>query len=135
MSISTRNSSTTLFFSFLLLVVGGPVIVAQSNSETQLGKVDATSQTQQHTLPTITAQRVDEAPILDGILNDDVWQFSAIVDTFYQQEPIEGAPATERTEVQILYDETALYFGVTAYDSGPYGLVASEMRRDAEQLF
>ena len=135
MYISSRKSSTTLSFSLLLLVVSGSAIVAQSNSETRLGKVDASSSTGQRTSPSITAQRIETAPILDGILDDDVWQLSTIVDNFYQQEPIEGAPATERTEVRILHDETALYFGVTAYDSEPDGLVASEMRRDAEQLF
>ena len=51
----------------------------------------------------VAAVRVDEAPVLDGVLDDAVWQRASVIDQFVQQEPEEGAPATERTEVLILY--------------------------------
>jgi hypothetical protein len=35
---------------------------------------------------------------LDGILSEDFWREVAAIDDFRQQEPEEGAPATERTE-------------------------------------
>src|SRR5215470_6754393 len=49
------------------------------------------------------AERVDRAPKLDGTLNDPLWQHARPIDDFRQQEPLEGQPATERTEVRILY--------------------------------
>ena len=53
---------------------------------------------------------------------------------FTQQEPSDGEPATERTEVQLLYDANALYIAVHAYDSDPAGVIATEMRRDSPRM-
>jgi hypothetical protein len=80
--------------------------------------------------PTPTA----EAPLVDGVLDDLVWQKAALIDSFTQQEPVEGEPATERTEVRLLYDARALYIGVRAYDSDPAAVIATEMRRDSPRL-
>ena len=79
------------------------------------------------------ATRVDHAPPMDGTLNDPVWQKSGPITDFKQREPFEDQPSTERTEVRILYSRTEVYFGVICYDSGPDGLVASQLRRDASQ--
>lgn len=49
------------------------------------------------------AVRVERAPVLDGTLNDPLWQLAKPIDDFRQKEPYEGQPATERTEVRILY--------------------------------
>ncbi|RPI53324.1 MAG: hypothetical protein EHM55_14150 [Acidobacteria bacterium] len=75
-----------------------------------------------------------EPPLIDGALDDPVWGRAALIETFTQQEPVEGEPATERTEVRLLYDARALYIGVHAYDSNPAGVIATEMRRDSPRL-
>ena len=49
------------------------------------------------------ATRVDRAPLLDGTLNDPLWQQATPIADFRQREPYEGQPATENTEVRILY--------------------------------
>ena len=82
----------------------------------------------------IAAVRVDTAPKIDGVLDDAVWQRAPIAQEFTQQEPREGAPASERTEVRVLYDGKNLLIGVHAFDSQPDGLVATEMRRDSDRL-
>jgi len=82
----------------------------------------------------IDAVLVDKAPVLDGSLADSVWQLGALVETFIQQEPNEGYPASERTEVRILHDGETLYLGILAYDSNPLAITATEMRRDSEQI-
>jgi len=82
----------------------------------------------------IDAVLVNKAPVLDGSLADSVWQLGALVETFIQQEPNEGYPASERTEVRILHDGETLYLGILAYDSNPLALTATEMRRDSEQI-
>ena len=71
---------------------------------------------------------------IDGILSDEAWRTAPVVDTFTQQEPVNGQPATERTEVKMLYDSGNLYIGVHAYDSEPDHLVATEMRRDSSRI-
>jgi hypothetical protein len=83
--------------------------------------------------PSVTAIRTSEAPRIDGVLDDAAWQSAMPVDGFVQQEPNEGQPATDRTEVRVLFDRGHLYIGVRAYASTP--VTATEMRRDADRLF
>ena len=79
------------------------------------------------------AVRVDHAPKLDGTLDDPLWQSAKPTTEFRQQEPYEGQPATERTEVRILYTRHAVYFGIHCFDSDPSRTIASELRRDVSQ--
>jgi hypothetical protein len=83
----------------------------------------------------ISATRASQAPVIDGALDEPAWRDAAMFDSFTQQEPTDGAPATERTEVRILYDAEHVYIGVRAFDSDPDGVIATEMRRDSLQLF
>lgn len=83
--------------------------------------------------PVAQAVRVDRAPRLDGTLNDALWQSAKPLSDFRQQEPYEGQPTTEKTEVRILYTKNAVFFGIHCYDSEPSGIVATELRRDASQ--
>lgn len=82
----------------------------------------------------IRAVRVDGGPVLDGVTDEAVWRTAAAIHEFIQQEPAEGAPATERTEVRVLYDERNLYVGIRAFDSVPGGVIATEMRRDSDRI-
>jgi hypothetical protein len=80
----------------------------------------------------IRATRVDKPPIVDGKLDDVVWLLAEPAKDFTQLDPVEGAPASERTEIRVLYDGEALYFGCMFYDSDPSGIVARLTRRDNE---
>jgi hypothetical protein len=57
-----------------------------------------------------------EAPAIDGDISDPVWRKAEIIDKFFQTEPDEGTPASERTEVRILYDEDNIYVAIFAAD-------------------
>ncbi len=83
--------------------------------------------------PAVLAVPATDAPRIDGVLDEAVWQTATPIDAFVQQEPREGQPATDRTEVRVLYDNQHIYIGVHAYASEP--VVATEMRRDADRLF
>ena len=87
-----------------------------------------------HSAYLIPAVQVAQGPVVDGVLDDAVWASAAVIDDFVQQEPDEGAAATERTEVRILYDLQTLYLGVRAYDSSPGDVTATEMRRDSNRI-
>jgi hypothetical protein len=82
----------------------------------------------------VDAVRVEQRPRIDGVLDEALWQDAAVIDQFFQQEPDEGAPATEKTEVRVLYDGSSLFLGVRAFDSNPEGVVATEMRRDGDRI-
>ncbi|MSR19783.1 MAG: hypothetical protein EXR91_02225 [Gemmatimonadetes bacterium] len=81
------------------------------------------------------AVRVADRPEVDGDLSDAVWESAALIDAFVQQEPTEGAPATERTEVRVLYTGSSLFVAVHAFDSEPDLVIATEMRRDGNRIF
>jgi len=82
---------------------------------------------------TAEAARIDRPPKLDGTLTDPLWEQAKPVVDFRQKEPYEGQPATEKTEVRVLYTRHAVYFGIHCYDSQPSGIVATELRRDVSQ--
>jgi len=73
-------------------------------------------------------------PAIDGVLNDEAWRRAAVIDKFTQQEPVEGQPATERTEVRMLYDANHLYIAIHAFDADPASIIATEMRRDSLRI-
>jgi hypothetical protein len=79
------------------------------------------------------AVRVDQGPQMDGTLDEPLWQLAKTISDFRQQEPYEGQPATERTEVRILYSRHAVYFGIHCFDSDPSRIIAGELRRDVSQ--
>ena len=58
--------------------------------------------------PVATAVQAAETPVLDGILDERVWQDAAPLTDFVQSDPFEGQPSSQRTEVRILYDATAM---------------------------
>jgi hypothetical protein len=82
----------------------------------------------------IDAHRTSRAPDLDGALDDEAWISATLVDTFTQQEPANGAPATERTEVRVMYDVERLYIALHAFDADPSAIIATEMRRDSPRI-
>jgi hypothetical protein len=79
------------------------------------------------------AVRVEHSPRLDGTLDDPLWQQASPVSDFRQREPYEGQPATERTDVRVLYSRNEIYFGIACHDSAPSGPVATQLRRDVTQ--
>ena len=81
--------------------------------------------------PVATAVQAAEAPMVDGVLDDRVWQNATPLTNFVQAEPLEGQPASESTEVRIVYDAEAIYVGVVLHDSDPSQIVTTDTRRDA----
>lgn len=81
-------------------------------------------------LRVLGAARTPEAPTLDGRLDDAVWSLAPLASGFTQARPDPGAPASERTDVRVLYDGHALYVGVRLYDSRPDSIIAPLARRD-----
>ena len=78
------------------------------------------------------AVRVEQEPRMDGnVLGDPVWAAAQPVGGFRQSFPDEGLPATERTEVRVLFTSDTIYFGVICYDSDPAAIIMSDSRRDS----
>ena len=61
--------------------------------------------------PVAHATAIDDHPILDGRLDEQVWGRARPITEFTQLDPEEGRPASARTQVRIVYDAEALYIG------------------------
>ncbi len=94
--------------------------------------LDAQVTSQESSRPVASVLRIDSnAPVIDGRLDDDAWAGAEVITGFFQREPVEGEPVSERTEVRILADEEALYVGAWLYDRTPEQIVVGERVRDA----
>ncbi len=67
---------------------------------------------------------------LDGLQIESDWALAPVITSFTQRDPEEGEPATERTEVRVIYDDDAIYVSARMYDSAPDSIVAQLARRD-----
>ncbi len=82
--------------------------------------------------PVASAVGVESAPEIDGnVIDDPAWGPALPLVDFWQSTPNEGQPATERTEVRVIYTRDTLFFGVICYDSSPNQIIASDSRRDS----
>ena len=94
--------------------------------------IDADAQTERE-LPRMSATRTSEEIKVDGVLDEPVWQSVEPIRELYQIQPDQGEPATEQSEVRILYDDKKLYFGFIFFDEMDK-IVANDMRRDSPGL-
>ncbi len=84
----------------------------------------------------MTALAVENGRItVDGILDEPEWARAEPATDFIQRLPALGRPATERTEVRILYDRDNIYVGAHCYDSlGEKGITLKDIRPDFNTL-
>ncbi len=84
---------------------------------------------------TVRAVRLTAPFTLDGTLDERVYTEVVALSDFIQQEPNEGAPATEKTEAWVLFDDDNVYVSARAWDSAPESRwIANEMRRDSTNI-
>src|SRR5439155_3557627 len=76
--------------------------------------------------------RIKEPIVLDGRLTEASYQSMHPIGGFLQQEPAEGQPVTEKTEVWLFFDDKNIYVAARCEDSHPERDVANEMRRDGQ---
>src|SRR3954470_19865466 len=79
-----------------------------------------------HGQATIRAVRIERPIELDGRLDEAIYQETPPIDGFIQQEPSEGAPASENTHVWVLFDDRNVYVSARCFDSDPARDVITE---------
>lgn len=80
--------------------------------------------------PSVAAARRNGAVQIDGRLDEAAWQAATPFSEFFQIDPSEGQPGSERTEARVLLDDAALYVGVRMHDSDPRAIQSQLARRD-----
>jgi hypothetical protein len=78
----------------------------------------------------VRAARAATPPAIDGHLTDDPWALAEPVGGLIQLDPDEGQPATERTEIRVLFDNDALYVGARMFDREPALVTRRLSKRD-----
>ena len=79
----------------------------------------------------MTATRIEGEIKMDGILDEDEWEQAIPYSNFTQKTPDTGEPATEQTEIRILYNQDTLYIGAHLWDSaGEDGIVVTDITKD-----
>ena len=78
----------------------------------------------------LRAVRTSESIRIDGVLDEAIWREAPPVSGFRQRWPVDGAPASERTEVRVAYDDRAIYFGMIMFDSEPDRIMRSILHRE-----
>ena len=114
----------------LLLLTASPIFAQQEAGTDQAATSGSVADLDGAPRPAAVAARATGPIAVDGVLDDDAWGAAHVIDRFIQQKPNPGMPATERTEVRILYDDQHLYIGAEMYDSDPSSLVIPTLQRD-----
>ena len=83
---------------------------------------------------TVRAVRLPEPLRIDGRLDEAIYKTVPPISDFIQQEPAEGAPATEKTDAWVFFDSQNIYIAAHCWDSHPEREIANEMRRDGQQI-
>ena len=118
-------------YSLLLLAATATSALAQT-PDSLVGPVVATPA---RPMPTMQAARRSGDVSIDGRLDEAAWSAARPVSDFTQSWPVADSPASERTEVRVLYDDAALYVGVRMFDSRPDSIAAQLARRDASGIY
>ncbi len=81
--------------------------------------------------PRIRVARAPQPPVIDGLLEAEVWDRAASIGPLTEVDPDEGAPSDPATEVLLLRDEEYLYLGFICHEPEPEAMVLQQMARDA----
>lgn len=80
--------------------------------------------------PTLKPVKTDSPPVIDGILDDPVWQQAPYVSGFITWHPGYNKKMEHDSQVYFVYDAENLYFAFRCYDQEPDKIKASVTNRD-----
>jgi hypothetical protein len=114
-------------YSFLMSVVrlAGFVSVMASIHFVQVNWAFAQS-------PKAQASPINERIRIDGKMDEPAWKSATPIGNLVQVLPKEGDSPSEKTEVRVLVDSEALYFGIICFDRTPAAIISTQLTRDAD---
>lgn len=80
-------------------------------------------------MDSVRIQRINEPPVIDGVLDEEIWLRAPVIRDFHQINPVEFAEPTEETHVYLLYDRDTLYIGARLFDAEPQLITARILRQ------
>jgi len=118
----------TLSLTFLFCVQPATVVGQSSSAPPTQEPVSSQETTGSHRIKIV---RTADPIKIDGVLDEPGWLLAEPATDFRQERPAEGAPASERTEVRVLFDDKNIYFGIRAFDTEATHLNARDLVRDS----
>lgn len=79
---------------------------------------------------TTSAKRIHSEMKIDGVLDEEAWQGAEVATGFIQIDPVPGDPASQKTEVRVLYDDDGIYVGAYLRDTNPQLILKEFSERD-----
>ncbi len=104
------------------------IFLAATSGICMTGVAQEINETEVVSRKSVRAIRVDTPPIIDGKLDDSVWELAQPITDFHQIRPGNQTEPSEVTEVYVLYDDDALYIGARMADSNPELISAPVIR-------
>lgn len=100
-----------------------------TNSYSQLSKTEKDSLREKKTLKTF---KTNESIKIDGFLNEAIWSQLEVAKDFVMFRPSSGIaePINQKTEVRVVYDDNAIYFGAYLFDDKPNEIPKQFANRD-----
>jgi hypothetical protein len=119
----------------VLWLLAAPVLVlAQTSGLTTPEKASGSKIATHSERPRVQAVQRSAGVALDGVLDEAIWATVPAATGFIQQDPKDGEPATQQTEVRFVYDDDALYIGARMFDDqGAKGVRSYLSRRDQQR--
>jgi hypothetical protein len=109
-----RSSSLLI----LLLIPAALLSAKEGFAQSAQSAIPAAAHSHDRDAPSVPALRITETILIDGTLDEAAWGRAAPITDFIQIVPHEGSPASQRTEVRLLYDDEAIYVGARMHDTG-----------------
>jgi hypothetical protein len=126
----TRFSPGRAVVALLLTASAAGVARAQTPAESDRPRPRYPLNVESAPRPTMRATRISTPIEMDGVLDEAAWQLAEPIDEFIQAKPETGYPATERTEVRVIYDDKNIYVGAICFDSEPRKAVTTTLEQD-----
>lgn len=112
--------------SLVVLLLAAPALTAQDPTAPPPRETRRTPDTRRE----VRAVRAAQFIRLDGLLDDAAWTTATAATDFVQAEPLSGQPASQQTEVRVLFDADYLYIGALLHDADPSLAVVNDIRKD-----
>lgn len=81
---------------------------------------------------TLKARAVEKGPVIDGLLDDDVWRKAVLFTDFKMILPHTGQTPSEKTDLRVIYDKENLYIGVYCYTKDPSTISVTNLEHDQD---
>ena len=104
------------YLNFIFILFSLHIVSAQEGDSISRKKIDAI--------------RITEAPKIDGVLDELIWNSASVATNFIEREPNNGTPIPDslHTEVRIVYDDLGIYFGAIMNDPNTSKIAKKSVR-------